>query len=360
MDPAAARELLSLLAVPRLPGTDALARVTDHVARRLQTLDVDVERQSFLTTSRRLAAAGLAGTGLGWTALLAAPLMTLAPAGWLPAVIVPSALVAVALMALGLAEGWLPGRGRPVEAVNLVGRRGAPRLWLVAHLDSKGQPMSLAGRVVLVGTATVGVLALLGLCVARLLGPLPWWLSSLGAAPAIVAGAWLSRGSPDNRSPGAVDNASGLIAALAAVEALRGGAVGVLFTSAEEFGMEGARAWASAGVEGEAFVNFDGLDHVGVFRLAAHGPGGVAMRRSLAEALRRDGWPVAERGLPPGVMVDGVVLARHGLTGVTVSRGAWSTLAIVHTARDTAARLDPASAVGAGVAVARAVTERLC
>jgi len=59
------------------------------------------------------------------------------------------------------------------------------------------------------------------------------------------------------------------------------------------------------------------------------------------------------------VLVDGVVLARAGMPGVTVSRGDWSTLGVVHTAADAPERLDPAAAVQAGRAVAAALCRHL-
>ncbi len=45
------------------------------------------------------------------------------------------------------------------------------------------------------------------------------------------------------------------------------------------------------------------------------------------------------------------------MAGVTLSRGSWDTLRIVHTERDTADRVDVSSAVAGGRGVARAIVE---
>jgi hypothetical protein len=76
--------------------------------------------------------------------------------------------------------------------------------------------------------------------------------------------------------------------------------------------------------------------------------------RALAAALDDEGHEAIVRPLPFGTFVDGTVLAQAGMPGVTVSRGDWRTLGVVHTPRDVAARVDVASAVLAGRAAARA------
>jgi Zn-dependent M28 family amino/carboxypeptidase len=172
-------------------------------------------------------------------------------------------------------------------------------------------------------------------------------------------------------SPGAVDNASGIIAVLVAAELAREGLdVGVLITGAEEYGMEGARAWTAATARrGAVFVNFDGLDDRGAFNLMRHEPAGdeaspeavsaTAVFDTVAAALHDHGHPLRRSRLPLGIFVDGSVLARAGMVGVTVSRGDWHTLGVVHTPRDTADRTGTQSAVEAGRLVHQALGKLL-
>lgn len=347
------------MAVDRLPGSTAVAEVEHLVAGELAALGYAIARHEFTTSSARLAAASLTGAGLGWTALALAPLLVFPAPGWLVSIVGLATLALVAVLAAGIAEGRLRARRvEPVPAVNLVATRDAPRAWLVAHLDAKAQGLSLGARVLAVLLAVAGAAGLVLLLVGRVGGTLPWGVVLPVAAAALAGGAVLSRSMPRPGSPGAVDNATGLIAVLVAARRLaRRRDVGVLLTGAEEFGMEGARAWVRTSRAAGLFVNFDGVDARGAYRVMRHG-GGVAGRPladALADELRRTGSPVRVGPLPPGVLVDGTILARAGMAGVTVSRGDWRTLAIVHTPRDTADRVDVQAAVTAGAAAAAAL-----
>lgn len=362
--------LFRQIAVPRLPGSPAAEAVTTLVAERLGHMGYQVERQRFRTSWHRLAAASAAGAGLGLTALLLAPLLVLPLPGWPVALVGAAALGVVALVAFGLARGHLSVGLGVVEATNLVARRGVPTAWLVAHADSKAQPFSLRARLVATGLAAVGIVALLSGLVARVATPLPVWWPALVLCAA-VGGALLSRSAPRDVSPGAVDNAAGVVAALTAADVLRErGDVGVLITGAEEYGLEGARAWVAQRPAPAVFVNFDGLDSRGPFRVFPHrgpygGRGGgkartvstvpTALISAVALALAETGARVRTGRLPPGVLVDGMVLARAGLAGITVSRGDWQTLGVIHTRRDTVERAGLEAAVTAGEAVARAL-----
>jgi Zn-dependent M28 family amino/carboxypeptidase len=157
------------------------------------------------------------------------------------------------------------------------------------------------------------------------------------------------------RSPGALDNASGvaavlLAAELLAVEARRAGPHGVLVTSAEELGLAGARAWARAwrasGRAAGVAVNCDGVDDAGALTCMYTG----AAPRELVAALGRAAHGVRVRRLVPGILVDAVALADAGWETLTVSKGTVRTLARIHTPADTRGAL-----TGRGVAEAAAV-----
>ncbi len=357
--------LFAAIAVPRLPGTAALEGVEREVCDTLEALGFSVELQAFTASPRRLAATATAGAALGWVALGLAPLLLLPVPGWPVALIGLAALALVGLVAQGVAAGHLPVGGVAVPAANIVATRGTPALWLVAHSDSKSQRLSLRSRAVGAVVAAAGCAGLPLVLAWRLAGPVPPWAVLAVCGLALAGGAALSLGAAQNGSPGAVDNATGIVAALAAAQQLADrDDVGVLVTGAEEFGMEGARAWAAAGKARGAFINFDGVDSRGRYRIQRHRPQGGAhphekVSRELERAFGERGLDAVVARLPFGVFVDGAVLAGAGMPGATVSRGDLVTLGVVHTARDGADRVDPAAAVAAGEAAASAVRRLL-
>ena len=235
----------------------------------------------------------------------------------------------------------LLGTPRVVEGTNLIAQRPSDRLtvrpsvWLVAHYDSKGQPISMAIR--LVGFAAL-VLGLVGLAIA--------------AVPAIallvVALIIVSQNRVTDNSPGAVDNASALIAVFMTIDQLSPGtAVGVVFPDAEEFGLVGTRALAADRPDlfaDAAVINLDGVDDVGRAMALLHRPGKVGAAVAAALGARRARW------LP--VIVDGIALAGVSRECVTILKGNWRTMRIVHRPEDDAARvrLDGAATVAAGLA----------
>ena len=313
-----------------------------------------------------LDAISVLGAGLGWLALLTIPLLSLPFPPWGALLFLAVGVLALAVVGWGLASGSIPNPRSRAEVRNLEGHRGEPRIWLVAHSDSKGQGLSLRGRVVAVVIGMLGIATLVVLAALRLSGPLPWVAAFTGAVPALLGGGLLSRSRARDDSPGAVDNATGVIAVLTAAAALANRSdVGILITGAEEYAMAGARVWTAEAARREPFVNFDGIDSQGSIRVMSHGGPGVAgaeagaLAEQLVEGLRATGVAVQAASLPPGVLVDGTVLSRAGMPGVTVSRGTWATLGVVHTKRDTADRVDPEAAAAVGRAVAAVLTRRL-
>ena len=244
----------------------------------------------------------------------------------------------------------------PLEGVNLIGVRPRARVsvWLAAHYDSKGQPLSMAARLAAAALATLGALELLALAVRGWLGPLHAGLPDLLAGVAGVAGLLLlATNRVTNRSAGAVDNAAGVLAVLATLDALPPDVgVGVLFPDAEEYGMVGARALVRdrANLLGDTCViNFDGIDDRGATIALVHRPGPISERVAAALGARR------ARRLP--VLVDGPVLTSAAREGVTIMRGDWRTATIVHTPRDSAERLTLNGVRTVAEGVARALTQ---
>lgn len=210
----------------------------------------------------------------------------------------------------------------PAEGVNLIAVRPQARVatWLAAHYDSKGQPISMATRLLLVGIATVTLLAI----------PFGIWIPAAIAWPVFVA---LNR--VTDGSPGALDNASGVLTVLATLDALpRTAPVGALFLDAEELGLVGARALGRERanlLENTTLINFDGIDDVGPVTVLLHRAGDTV--RGVANALGAGIW----RRLP--VVVDGMALAPATRECMTIMKGSWETMRVVHTPRDVTERL---------------------
>lgn len=226
------------------------------------------------------------------------------------------------------------------SSVNLVAMRGTPRVWLVAHLDSKSQPVAMLVRIagMVTGSATLIAIAALALVAARGVSvpPMLWML--LGVL-AIVAALPVIASVIGDASPGALDNGSGVVAVLLAADMLpRDMPLGVLLTSAEELGMAGARAFAATHAAAMA-INVDGVDDRGATICMRHGRA-ARVRVGLSRAARAIGMRVDERRTIPGLLTDGVVLAEGGWSAVTLSRGGLRTLWRIHRAADSASHID--------------------
>ena len=233
------------------------------------------------------------------------------------------------------------GTPKVVSGINLIAHRPSgrptvrPSVWLVAHYDSKGQPISMWVRLAGFTLLALGALLFLLNAIAAVV--------TLGLGLAIVA-----QNRVNDNSPGALDNASAVITVLMAIDQLPAdAAVGIVFPDAEEYGLAGSRALAAERAElfrDSGVVNLDGIDDVGGITVFAHRPGPIG--DAVARALDASRW----RWLP--VVVDGIALARVARECVTILKGNIKTMQVVHTPQDTAARLrlDGAAEVAAGLA----------
>lgn len=345
--------LHALARAPRPAGGDAEAAARAYCAGVLASLGFEVREEPFAYSD----VPGRWGTSAsGMVAMVAMP-----ACAWLAARGHDSgaaALLGGALVLLASAGVWLARRGvlslaagrrrginlvaRPVEA----GAPRAPRAWMVAHLDSKSQPVSMLARASGITLTVLVWLAAAALLAAGSTGTLPaamraaLWpaIGLLGALAALPVAA----STVGARSAGALDDASGVASLLEAARRLGAGAgVGVLLTSAEELGLAGARAWVAgrSAAERVPALNCDGVDDEGELVLMHAG------RRPtrLLDAARRvtaSGAPGARAmRLIPGVLVDAVAFSDAGWEAVTVSRGTPRTLLRVHRATDDLAHL---------------------
>jgi hypothetical protein len=338
------RPLLDALAVPRRTGTPGNARVRAAITTALVERGFTVTEQRFRASDRPMRLVAMAGGVVALVGIAAGIRGGGGPgAGRLALGVAVVAAIAAGLSALRSVAS--------VEGVNLVGRRGDnPAAWLVAHYDSKGQALSMAGRLVAVAGAVIGGMALALAGIAALAGRSPppvVWL--VAAVPAVLGGYGVLAAGWRDDSPGAVDNASGVLAAIAIADALpRHVAIGIACPDAEELGLQGARALArSAELRGAAVINLDGIDDRGAVRVIAHraGPVGAAVGKALGARLRR--W------LP--VVVDGGALAPGSGEAVTILKGDWGTMRVVHTPRDAPRRLSLSGVRAVAAAVAAAL-----
>ena len=244
-------------------------------------------------------------------------------------------------------------------------------LLLVAHYDSKSQRYPLTLRI---GMFVIGIGGGVLCAVLVLLSPLA---PSLGAIALAIGGVSLLASVPllfldqGNRSPGAIDNASGtgLVLHLAEVLArqpeIKGHIdVSFLVTSAEEFSALGALAFVHHFEErlryqanaGRLYVlNFDGpgVDG-GLYWVGKDTP---SEQPSLAflvrQACKELGYPLGKFSLP-GAMFDHMPFAHHGYDAVSLTTISRASLAI-HTSKDAQVQLHSRGFEQAGRVVLRII-----
>lgn len=353
----AADEVRTLAREPRPAGGEAEARARAYCAERLRAAGFEVGEEPFEYS----AFVGRWGTSIVGLAALAIVLLA-GVAGWRGRAGTSLLMLVLGGLALGalamvMARSWVlsfPAERR--RGINLVATRGsgAPPLWLMAHLDSKSQPVPIlvrAAGVTVLATTWIVATALAGLqLMSGGRGAAVWLVVVVCAAAGCIPVVATTVGSA---SPGALDNASGVAAVLAAVAATTA-PVGVCLTSAEELGLAGARAWVRGREPGVA-INCDGVDDGGATTCMYSGRRPDRLIADVLVAAARAEVATRVHRLLPGVLTDGVALADAGWVVVTLSKGSARTLARIHTARDR-----PEALTGRGIAdVSRVMVERI-
>jgi hypothetical protein len=347
---------LKILALTREAGTPEAGQAREQVVTYLTSLGYAVTRQRFTFAPSSLLAFPIFGAGLGGLALVMLPfLSSQAWPDWSALAVWGVGLAALSVLATGVGLGWVSlGEGAREDA-NLIATRGElpPSRWVVAHLDSKAQGHSMAGRLVAVWATGLALVSLFALGLIRLNEALSPVLAAAGVVLAVTAGFLAGRGRLKGRSHGARDNGTGVVAALAAA-AVADTRTGILITGAEEFGLVGARVfarhWATGG--GTEFVNVDTVDQEGTLYLVSHDEKGEQLARTLEPAFTGLGLAIRRRRLPLGIFVDSAPLSRVA-PAVTIGRLTWRTLRCIHTAADTSEGLSFRTAEQVGKAIAR-------
>jgi hypothetical protein len=324
---------------PRAAGSTEEREARAYCAAQLRASGFDVSIEPFSYS----AFPGRFGTPVGGaiamaSVLVAAWLAAIERAPLAAAVAAVAGLLTLALFAWSmLGEGVLDLPWLRAEGENLVARRGSTpiRVWLVAHVDSKSQP--LPTRLRMAGLAVLGASVVLALvALALTLGAGSWrtemWVVCVLLA--IPGGCAVVASVVRNDSPGAVDNASGVATVLAAAALLdRSAAVGVVISSAEELGLAGARAWVRAhdAERGGSVLNCDGVDDQGELTLMYT----RTRPAPIVNAVEHAAGTLQVRRMPPGLLLDSVAFADAGWSAATVSHGSTRTLARVHTRDDS-------------------------
>ena len=349
--------LAVLARAPRAAGSAAEDEAREYCARVLRASGFDVVHERFDYSELPGRYGTPIGGAIAWLSVVATAL--LGGSG-------KSAHIVALVFALGLAllGAWtwrMLGAGvltipwQRASSVNLVATRGSasPRVWLVAHLDSKSQPIPSAARVVgvvMLATSLAVTLAALLLTLAGAEMRMLWWI---GAALATAGAVPVTASVVGNDSNGALDNASGVAAVLdAAISMSRDSPVGVLLPSAEELGLAGARAWGRdrSGERGIA-INCDGVDDRGELTIMYSGKPSIEVIDAIRDAADE---PTQVRRMPLGLLLDSVAFTDAGWRSVTVSRGSLASLRRVHTRSDSLQRLRGDGIPGTARALARA------
>jgi hypothetical protein len=342
----AAALLAALAAEPRPTGGRAAAQARELCKRELQALGYEIRERPFdfsafpgrlatpLIGGAAAMAVGLAGqrgaTGERFPAML---------------------VLAIATPLLIAAAVWLTRRGvldAPVmrmRGVNLeASRRGeTPSVWISAHVDTKSQPLPTIVRSAGIVVEGIGYLLAIVLAVVMALGvqlhPASWVYAALltlvGAVPVVLSVV-------GSRSPGALDNASGVVAAIETARLLSASGqrgIGILMTDAEEMGLAGARAWSRENPAQTTVLNFDGVDDDGRIEVMLCGDTPAWLREAVARGARETAIDCHVGRMFPGLLTDSVAFADAGLPTVTFSRGTFRSLARVHSARDNLSNL---------------------
>jgi hypothetical protein len=331
--------LETLAALPRPVGSQANAESRRYCADHLRSLGFEVAERPFVFSALpgRFAAQIIGAVAVSG---FAAALYLFAP--WFGQLTV--AVIAALALWLGSPgatnEPWLSEKGVNLEAI----RSGSPRVWLVAHIDSKSQPVSS-------GIRALGVLAIFVASIGQLVAP--WYGERIINWIGILGGAVLLMASVGSNSDGAADNASGVAAVLGAVSLIPPSVpVGVLITDAEELSLAGARNWVAARSEKAFAINCDTIDDQGELMAIAYGGG-----RELAAKARPLVARVLRPAYLPGVLTDSNAFNSAGWATLTLGRGTLRTLNRIHTRRDSLDNLRGTGIPGAARVLARLVEE---
>jgi hypothetical protein len=336
---------------PRAVGSEGERRCAALLAHLLGCHDLEVRVQPFGVSRWPLRVATYLMPVLAAACMLAAAL-------FLPDRPVLSTVILAAMVAAVIASTRLHrfgdrlfDMGRQVRSANIVARTRRwsaerPSLLFMAHYDSKSQPTPIAVRLGALFMAVGSVVVLLGVALSVAFelyepGAFTLWLP---ATIGLVSLLLLFLGFPGNRSPGAMDNGSGLAVMLALADELPGlcgQRFNLMFvaTGAEELGLGGALRFAQEfggelDPERTLCINFDILGGGGKVRLAGSKRSIGSEGGNLERRLRAGRLPVIL-----GAGMDHMRLEAAGFRAFSLTQSDLRSLWHVHGPRDTIDRV---------------------
>ncbi|HUP87849.1 MAG TPA: M28 family peptidase [Longimicrobiales bacterium] len=357
------RDLLKELARPRLTGTSGAQEVSDILRTRFAEIGFQPREYpfSFSTIPGRFAVTSVGAIFLIGT-LTSAALLNMRHPG------VALVVLGVVLMLAGFIAALTPILAemlpfKKVSTANLLFHKegSRPRFLVMAHLDSKSQPLPLAFRGPAIIIAIFTFIALVVYAVFSILDPvyLIRNVTTLLSVLCFISGVLLVFCWVDNRSPGALDNASGLATLLGvAVRNRDQGDIGYLVTDGEELGLMGARDIARKLDPVIGVINVDGIDDDGPYHILERfgtPPRHIAphLVAALLTAASEIDVPARRRKVPFGLLLDHIPLARRHLPAITLMRGSLRSLRRVHRPADSADVMN-----GSGIEAAVALVDR--
>jgi hypothetical protein len=353
---------IEALSFPRMVGSEGQQRAVDTIQSRLERIGLTSSLEPFefsvipMRIGSPMAVIIVAGIVLGGALLLSVyPALSIV-------------LAACALLFIPVVSHWsrlaerlfdLPCRKGSVNIVAEIPARETKRaVILTAHHDSKSQRLPIGVRlcVILLGAplAVIVAFAVIGAAAAAL----AWgaqetvcrilWIASL--VP-LASGLLLLCSGAGNRSPGALDNATGCAVLLEVArrlqkEPVEGTDVKLVFTGAEEMGLVGAMRYAQAheaelDPESTVVVNIDSVGcgpRIGV--VDRYGIPPVKTSRTLARALVKKHPDAGIMYIPVGVGVDSFPFGFRGIESISLVSRTVRTITAIHTPNDTVDRLD--------------------
>ena len=352
----AVQEAMRLLAKPRMTGGEGLKEVEADLRGRFESAGYRITEMpfSFSTFPGRFGVPLLGAIHVLALIGAAAFIRSDDPVPALITLAVGLLLVALFWFLSPLLIAKLPFAR--IATTNWLVRRNEthPRFLVVAHRDSKSQFVPIAARAASAGASALAFVAMAIAALVQMTSDVdPGALATTLAVIGVILALPLLLSPALDKSPGALDNASGLATLVGLAQRLRDDdEVAFLVTDGEELGLAGARAAAKTLQPVEGIINVDGIDDRGDFLIMErHGfpPRGSAphIATALFAAGRMLDLSVTRRDLPHGIQVDHIPFQNAGFPALTLMRGDRRSLWRVHLPADNAGRTTGIGAVDA-------------
>jgi hypothetical protein len=335
---------------PRAVGSDAEKQIADFLADQFRQANLKVLRQEFLTSHFPLFFLGKVIPLISIGVLLIAAIIYLTyPV--IAAVLLLILLSQIPLISFLGSLSAFPDCGKKLKSSNIIGQTHPindqnPTVILVAHYDSKSQTLPLIIRMICVIVPIVCCAILLVFMLVTIAGmSIPHRLMMFFFALAMVfliiqIVSWNS-----NRSPGAIDNASGVAVLLALVSELPSRLaekVNLIFlaSGAEELGLMGAKAFirtyaSQLNPERSLMVNFDSLGiGGGVIMIGSRRFKKTGQVEQIRNLFRQAGLGFRFMSFMIGAGMDHIPFCRAGFSAMSFTQTSLRTGLRIHSTTD--------------------------